>query len=437
MSENSPNFSAGSPNVSAGERLQVLISQAAQLLEDVSELATGPALADDPSWLQRILERTMESFTLADAGIIALYDEKSGLDYPVASHIKDPTIYMDIHLRASEGTIAWCYSNKQPRIWSASEAEDDGFSADDLLYRDQLLIEQQKPAYLNSSLVCCPLLAHGQVLGAIQLEHNTDGRQFTELEMQVLLNFVASPLAQAIDRFDLVGRIHSHYEEFSRFYRRVVVMREQSMKRVTHRLNTRVTQTLAGIHIALNNLDAAIDRDFDKESIHQYLRELDGDVRQAMDDVDELTYIYGSDIRADDGLIGALEVLLNRRTAEAGITQHFDIEDFDDELLDEQCADTLFHVAQQAIENVIEHSHAENIYVSLTGLENLATLTVSDDGRGFTKEDLDDNPRFGLLGMSERLALVDGSFLVVSQAGFGTKITASVPVCEAHEEDAQ
>ena len=434
MATTSPDVQTSSPLESSEERDMTLISSSAKLVDDIAALTINPTLAEDPQWIRRILECIMGYFPLADAGIITLYDEKSGLDEAAASCIKDPTGYMDIHLRASDGTIAWCYRNKKARVWSASEVVDDGLGADDLFFREQLLIEQQKPAYLNSSLVCCPLLIGEKVLGAIQLEHNSDSRRFSELEMQVLSNLVAAPLALAIERFGMVSRIHSHREEFSNFYRRVVVMREQSMKRISHHLNTSVAQTLAGIHIALSNLDTIIEGDYDRESLHQYLHELDDDVHRALNDVDELAYVYGSDMRADDGLIGGLEVLLNRRSSEAGIAMHFEIENFDDDQLDEQCADTLFHVAQQAIENVVHHSKAENIYVCITGSDNLATLTISDDGCGFTERDLGDNPRFGLLGMSERLALVDGSFLVFSQVGMGTKVTASVPVCRKCEE---
>ena len=51
---------------------------------------------------------------------------------------------------------------------------------------------------------------------------------------------------------------------------------------------------------------------------------------------------------------------------------------------------------------------------------------MRDDGRGFdTKEE---SPGFGLLGMRERVGLVDGTVDVLSQIGAGTTVRARIPI---------
>ena len=62
------------------------------------------------------------------------------------------------------------------------------------------------------------------------------------------------------------------------------------------------------------------------------------------------------------------------------------------------------------------------------GSDDVAELTVSDDGRGFDPEEVDKNSHFGLQLMAERVEAVGGSVLVTSSPGAGTTIAASIPL---------
>jgi len=55
-------------------------------------------------------------------------------------------------------------------------------------------------------------------------------------------------------------------------------------------------------------------------------------------------------------------------------------------------------------------------------------LRIADSGKGFAANDRNPSPGIGLIGMSERLRLVCGRFLVRSESMRGTEIIAEVPV---------
>ena len=55
----------------------------------------------------------------------------------------------------------------------------------------------------------------------------------------------------------------------------------------------------------------------------------------------------------------------------------------------------------------------------------LVTLTVADDGRGFELDDVG-NGRFGLVGLNERVKLLNGRFHIESTPGQGTRIEAKI-----------
>jgi signal transduction histidine kinase len=64
-------------------------------------------------------------------------------------------------------------------------------------------------------------------------------------------------------------------------------------------------------------------------------------------------------------------------------------------------------------------------------------LTVMDNGCGFTPPDLDENmpsQGMGLVGMVERLEMVNGRLLIESTPGRGSCITAIVPYLKKEEE---
>jgi PAS domain S-box-containing protein len=88
----------------------------------------------------------------------------------------------------------------------------------------------------------------------------------------------------------------------------------------------------------------------------------------------------------------------------------------------------LFRVLQEALQNAVKHSGARQFRVELRGASGEVRLTVSDQGVGFDWHGALDRQGLGLISMRERLQLVDGEFLIVSEHGQGTTIHARVPL---------
>ncbi|MGB9449633.1 MAG: PAS domain S-box protein [Candidatus Acidiferrum sp.] len=93
----------------------------------------------------------------------------------------------------------------------------------------------------------------------------------------------------------------------------------------------------------------------------------------------------------------------------------------------------LFRVAQEALANVAKHSRANSAQVELATNGNGVTLRISDSGRGFDPSVQKLDAGIGLIGMSERLRLVGGRLLVMSQPNSGTEIVAEVPLVTAED----
>jgi two-component system, chemotaxis family, sensor kinase Cph1 len=93
---------------------------------------------------------------------------------------------------------------------------------------------------------------------------------------------------------------------------------------------------------------------------------------------------------------------------------------------------TLYRVLQEALTNVVRHAEATRVGVVLGATDALVTMIVDDDGRGFSTSDasVDASPakRLGLLGIRERLSLLNGSLEVESAIGRGTTLFIRIPL---------
>ena len=87
----------------------------------------------------------------------------------------------------------------------------------------------------------------------------------------------------------------------------------------------------------------------------------------------------------------------------------------------------LFRVLQEALQNAVKHSHAQDFKVELRGTPGEIYLTVTDEGTGFDPVEAMGSRGLGLISMRERLQLANGSMSIESAPGQGTIIRARVP----------
>ena len=129
------------------------------------------------------------------------------------------------------------------------------------------------------------------------------------------------------------------------------------------------------------------------------------------------------------GLSFALRILF-REHSEAGFAVQSDLMDVGLEL-DPAKALSLFRIVQESLSNAREHSGADEAFVTLTRDSDWIEVEVRDAGVGFdTAAVASSGSGIGLLGMSERAAMIGGLFEVRSRLGNGTGIRVRVPVAD-------
>ena len=88
----------------------------------------------------------------------------------------------------------------------------------------------------------------------------------------------------------------------------------------------------------------------------------------------------------------------------------------------------IYRIIQEAMNNVLKHSKAKAVEISLVlNKKGLLELNFSDDGQGMDLKKVDQTKNFGILGMQERIQSLNGSFELISKNKQGTQILISVP----------
>jgi two-component system, NarL family, sensor histidine kinase UhpB len=103
--------------------------------------------------------------------------------------------------------------------------------------------------------------------------------------------------------------------------------------------------------------------------------------------------------------------------------------------LAEMTALTVYRVVQEAVTNVVRHSHASHCSVALACTAAQLRVEVADDGTGLAGADA---PwRGGLLGMRERVEMAGGRLALLPNCGGGLRVVATLPVLPAAGADSE
>ena len=129
----------------------------------------------------------------------------------------------------------------------------------------------------------------------------------------------------------------------------------------------------------------------------------------------------------NDGLIDGLRWLCQQFEESTDVELDF-ITKLDKVKVNEATAVCVFRVLQESLNNITKHAAAKKIKIAVSMALGKLTMIIKDDGKGFDVGALQTVNSFGILGMKERVAAIEGEFNLESKKGAGTQLTISVPV---------
>jgi signal transduction histidine kinase len=209
-------------------------------------------------------------------------------------------------------------------------------------------------------------------------------------------------------------------EHSQRLEREIVNISETEQRRIGQDLHDGLCQYLAGLTCAASSLRDDLQKlrlNPEANSADELAKLLQEAVVQTRDLARKLVPAHIDRL----GLILALELLADSVTRLHGVMCTFAFHGAKPEC-DRHTAIHLYRIAQEAINNAIRHGGARNIAISLEAADHSMTLSVSDDGGGFSESDLQGT---GLTIMRYRARLLGGELSIGRRNNSGTIISCT------------
>jgi signal transduction histidine kinase len=99
-------------------------------------------------------------------------------------------------------------------------------------------------------------------------------------------------------------------------------------------------------------------------------------------------------------------------------------------VLDPELSTALFRIFQETLTNISRHAEATLIKISMKATDEKVQLTVKDNGKGITREQMTKPNSFGLLGIRERVEYWGGEVVIKGKSGEGTTVSVVMPLIQ-------
>ena len=368
-------------------------------LESLNEIGNALARELDLPRLLALVTQRLRALVDARYVLIALPDEPGTIRIAAADG-ESAADLLDVRVLAAH--------SKSGRVLERRRGE-----RVDELGRDPEVDQEFAAAFGVRTGLYVPLVAHGRAIGVI-IAHDRAGSdpRFTEDDLRLAEAF-ADRAAVAVDLSKRVAQDA---------LRRVVAAQELERRRLARELHDETGQALTSILLGLKAAEDAGGQGEMRAAIAS-LRDL---VVGTLHDVRRLALELRPRALDDFGLVAALERLTETFAEQTGIDVDFE-HSLGPDRLPGEVETALYRIVQEALTNVLKHARAGRVSVVLSRRDGAVTAVIEDDGSGFDSPGLQEGG-LGLVGMRERLGLINGRLSVESTEGAGTTIVAEVPL---------
>ena len=199
----------------------------------------------------------------------------------------------------------------------------------------------------------------------------------------------------------------------------LVHAQEEERYRIARELHDNILQRLTLLNLHLDELRAAslVFAKSPLNNLYEQVSDISKTVRDLSHDLHPFMLEYL-------GLPRALRKLCKDAGIRSGATIEFSEQDVTS-LVPSDVSGCLFRVAQEALENIVRHSHAQSVAMELKVTGRAAVLRISEDGVGIQPGSCEGA---GLTQMCEQVLALAGIFEITSSHSKGTVIKVSIPV---------
>lgn len=221
---------------------------------------------------------------------------------------------------------------------------------------------------------------------------------------------------------DVVVKIES-LQQSQVFGAKIIKAQEEERRRVSREIHDGPAQSMANIVFRAEVCERLIDIDIVRAK--KEMSDLREQVRQCLKETRKIIFDLRPMTLDDLGLVPTVKRFLDSVKERSGIITEIRILG-EERRLDSYVEIGIFRIFQEAITNVEKHANANTLSIVMEFRQDVLLATIADDGKGFDTADNLGSECFGLLGMRERVNLLNGELIIKSEAAAGTKIIVKV-----------
>jgi two-component system sensor histidine kinase DegS len=213
---------------------------------------------------------------------------------------------------------------------------------------------------------------------------------------------------------------------------RIIQAQEEERKRVAREIHDGPAQLMANVVLRAEIAERMLNKQ-DLNLVKQELVDLKDLVRNSLAEVRKIIFDLRPMALDDLGLVPTLRKYLTDLGERSGMNTELLI--FGKEVrLPSTLEVAVFRLVQEALSNVVKHAHAKNTIVKIEFSPHKVSILVKDDGIGMEDVSVElqrqSRQQFGLIGMKERVELLEGTMNIYSSKAQGTKILLMIPMKE-------
>lgn len=251
------------------------------------------------------------------------------------------------------------------------------------------------------------------------LTETIDRAEHLVSQISVVMNYLMSDLKQ-------VGEVLEDAKQKQEFGLRIIEAQEEERKRVSREIHDGPAQMMANVMMR-SDLIERVFREHGEQAGMGEIKNLKKMVRNALYEVRRIIYDLRPMALDDLGLVPTLKKYLQTIEEYHSDTKISFVNLGNETRLPAKFEVALFRLVQESVQNAIKHAEAHEIKVKLELTRNSISVVVKDDGKGFDMN-LDKPESFGILGMKERVELLQGQLSIDSKVGRGTIVIIQVPL---------
>ncbi|MEK4201528.1 sensor histidine kinase [Cytobacillus sp. FSL K6-0265] len=237
-------------------------------------------------------------------------------------------------------------------------------------------------------------------------------------QITVVMNYLMSDIKQ-------MGEMLEDAKMKQEFGLQIIEAQEEERKRLSREIHDGPAQMMANVMMRSDLIERVYKERGTDEAMEE-IRNLKKMVRSALYEVRRIIYDLRPMALDDLGLVPTLKKYLQTIEEYHNSTKITFMNVGKEVRLPSQYEVALFRLIQEAVQNAMKHADADEIIVKTEINNDRIAVVIRDNGKGF---DINEKKAqsFGIIGMRERVELLEGQLSIDSNIGKGTIIIIQVP----------